>query len=60
MNSLFKIKNSNFNTDLKNMIKLVRIETGCQWSSLGTTAFKKIQRPTFPTSAITLKIYGRR
>ena len=58
MNSLFKIKNSNFNAGLKNMIKLVRIETGWQWPSLGTTAFKKIQRPAFPTPAITLKIYG--
>ena len=45
MNSLFKIKNPNFNT-------------GWQWPSLGTTAFKKIQRPAFPTPAITLKIYG--
>ena len=59
VNSSFKIKNPNFNTDLKNMTKLVRIDTGWQWPSLGTTAFKKIQRPAFPTPAITLKISGR-
>ena len=58
MNTLFKIKNPSFNAGLKNMTKLVRIETGWQWPSLGTTAFKKIQRPAFPTPAITLKIYG--
>ena len=57
MNSPSKIKNPNFNVGLKNMTKLVRIETW-QWSSLGTTAFRKIQRPAFPTPAITLKIYG--
>ena len=43
MNSSFKIKNPNFNTDLKNMIKIVRIDTGWQWPSLGTTAFKKFK-----------------
>ena len=53
MNSPSKIKNPNFNAGLKNMTKLVCIDT-----SLGTTAFKKIQRPAFPTPAITLKIYG--
>ena len=58
MNSPSKIKNLNFNAGLKNMTKLVRIDTGWQWPSLGTTAFKKIQRPAFPTPAITLKIYG--
>ena len=58
MNSPSKIKNSNFNVGLKNMIKLVRIDTGWQWPSLGTMTFKKIQRPAFPTPAITLKIYG--
>ena len=58
MNSLFKIKIPSFNAGLKNMTKLVRIETRWQWPSLGTTTFKKIQRPVFPTPAITLKIYG--
>ena len=32
MNSPSKIKNPNFNTGLKNMTKLVRVETGWQWS----------------------------
>ena len=59
VNSSFKIKNPSFNSDLKNMTKLVHINTGWQWSSLRTMTFKKIQRPTFPTPAITLKIYGR-
>ena len=58
MNSPSKIKNPNFNAGLKNMIKLVRIDTRWQWPSLGMTAFKKIQKPAFPTPAITLKIYG--
>ena len=35
VNSPSKIKNSNFNAGLKNMTKLVRIDTGWQWSSLG-------------------------
>ena len=58
MNSPSKIKNPNFNVGLKNITKLVRIKTEWQWSSLETTTFRKIQRPIFPTPAITLKIYG--
>ena len=58
LNSPSKIKIPTFNAGLKNMTKLVRIKTGWQWPSLGTTAFRKIQKPAFPTPAITLKIYG--
>ena len=34
VNSSSKIKNPNCNAGLKNMIKLVRIETGWYWQSL--------------------------
>ena len=40
MNSPYKIKNPIFNAGLKNMTKLVRIDTGWQWPSLGTTAIE--------------------
>ena len=53
MNSVFGIKNPNFIISFKNMTKLVRCGVGGT-----TTAFSKVQRPTFTIPTIQFKKFS--